>query len=847
MTTQQRRWEITQDSPHDLHIASDARLSKTSYVNDQSWDIRLGSGEEPSIKIQTQYGQRVGLASLVPMWTINKRSIYQAQTYHNQAMITGFAPNRITVEADILPDLHLVADHIAMSSQVIAGIYTLENKTKNELSIRLDLFGHVIKNDEEQKLAIITMSKGEGHALSLGNYARLSPVVLIEDGNSDTIYSGNARPKIGKSITIPANSTQSIRFVHVGLGDLRQSLIEARRWLVADWQGFIQSIEQASQAIPTIQTGNLDWDLVIASAYNRLMQSILKANGNFPRETFVTGRLPNYGFSKSGNGTDYPRMWQGQSVDSAYLLTQALANINPSAVQGIIRNYIALQKKDGFIDLIPNLAGENSDILCTPILARMAWTVYEASQDIDFLKENFDGLLQFFEHCLNQDADDDGIPEWLDQRQTHYSAFPTFGMGRDWAQGANIKFIESPDLIAYLISEATALSKMADLLQEKSAKKAIDKISKTLSTALDSMWDTDHYAYRDRDTHISSSGKDLLNEGNGDIEHVLETALLVPSRLVIKIMGGARHTPKVTLHIAGINTEGEPIKETANVGAFYWYTGEGVYTSKTVFTQVNKIWCEGLSRVYRINAKTLDTTGIDINTLMPLITDISKAKADTLADLALNSEAFLRPNGITMTHLDNHFDPANAEGAGGIWMYWQTLIAEGLIRAGKGSKVTDIVKSQLDMLVTILSENHETAQFYHSDEARGRSEKGHVNGSAPVYLIQKLMGIQVLSHDKVVLSENFAWGRAVTIRQHGVYVRRTTKRIKIEFSSGEVVELDTPLKKDEIIHASKPVEKMSFQAIELTSNEKQAIPDPVPPSSTQDSSSNRVIIEVDTE
>ena len=72
----------------------------------------------------------------------------------------------------------------------------------------------------------------------------------------------------------------------------------------------------------------------------------------------------------------------------------------------------------------------------------------------------------------------DGIPEWLDQRQTHYSAFPTFGMGRDWAQGANIKFVESPDLIAYLISEATALSKMADLLKEKSAKKALSKIAK---------------------------------------------------------------------------------------------------------------------------------------------------------------------------------------------------------------------------------------------------------------------------------------------------------------------------------------------------------------------------------
>lgn len=848
MTHQHRSWEISQDSPHDLHIASDARLSKTSYVNDQSWDIRLGSGDEAALKIQTQYGMRVGLASLVPMWMVDDRSIYQAQTYHNPPIITAFAPNRITVETDILPDLHLTADHIVLTSQVMAGIYTLSNNTSKAISLRLDLFGHVIKNDEEQKLALITMAKGEGHALSLGNYARLSPVILIESGNSDTIHTSNARPKIGTSFTVPANSSHAIRFVHVGLDDLKQSLAEARRWLVADWQAFIMSIEQAEQAIPIIQTGNLEWDLVIASAYNRLMQSVLRANGSFPRATFVAGRLPEYGFSRSGNGTDHPRMWQGQSIDSAYLITQALATIDSTSVEGIIRNYVALQKKDGFIDLVPNLAGENSNLLCTPILARIAWAVYEVTGNTDFLKENFDGLKLFFEYWLTQDVDEDGIPEWLDQRQTHYAAFPTFGMGRDWTQGANIKYIETPDLIAYLLSEAQALINMSDvLLKDKSAKKSLNSAIKVLSSALDDMWDSDHFAYRDRDTHISSIGKDLLVEGKGDIEHILEKALLIPNRLVIKIKGGSRHTPKITLHIAGINSDGEPIKETANVGAFYWYTGEGVYTSKTVFSQVNKIWCEGLSRVYSITAKTLDTTGIDINSLLPLITDLPKSKADKVAKQALNSEAFLRPNGITMTHLDNHFDPANAEGAGGIWMYWQTLIGEGLINAGQASKVSDFVKTQLDMLVSILRDNHQTAQFYHSDSPLALSEKGHLNGTAPIYLIQKLMGIQIPSHDKVILSEDFGWGRAVTIRQHGVYVRRTTKSIKIEFASGKIVEMDAPLKETSVIKDPNPVEKPSYSPIALTSTQKEAIPDPTPPPPSAESSGQRIIIEVDTD
>lgn len=849
--TNLRQWELTSDSPYTLHLASDARLSKTSYINDQSWDILLGSGDEAAIKLQTRYGSRTDLTSLVPMWQVDERVIYQAQTYHNAPIISAFAPNRMILHADIMPNVALIADHIVFSSQVMGGQYTIENNTKKTLTIRLDLFGHSIAKDEEQKLAIITMANDAGHALSLGKYKRLAPVVLVEGGNADSMKTGNARPKVGTNITIKAGTSETVRFVHAGLDDIRQSLAEARRWLVADWATFIATIETASQAIPTIQTGNLDWDIVIASSYNRAVQSVLRANGIFPRETFINAREPKYGFSRAGNGTDHPRMWQGQAVDSAYLLTPILASIYPKAAEGIIRNYVALQKRDGFIDLLPNLGGEHSDILCTPILARMAWRVYDITGNQAFIEDNFNGLKEFFDYWLAQDVDDDGVPEWLDQRQTHYAAFPIFGMGREWTQGANLSTIETPDLIAYLLSEADALIRMADIVKDKRAKSDLAKAIETLSQALDSFWHDDHYAYRDRDTHVTSTGKVILDEGKGDAEHILEEALLIPNRVIVKITGGSRHVPKVTLHIAGINTEGDPVRETANFGAFYWYTGEGVYTSKTAFSQINKIWCEGLSRVYSITAKTLDTTLMDINTLVPLINIIPDKHSKALAKLALDDDIFLRPNGITMSPANQaNFDPANADGAGGIWMYWQTLVGIGLIEAGKGSKVADIVKSQLDMLVSILQTSHQTAQFYHSDEPKAISEKGHLNGIAPLYLLQNLMGVLISRNDTVVLNQDFGWGRAVTIRQHSVYVRRTTKSIKVEFASGHTVELDAPLQESITIIDPNPIARVALNDIDLPEQAKVVIPDPTPPPPpTPDASSSgkRVIIEVDTD
>lgn len=207
----------------------------------------------------------------------------------------------------------------------------------------------------------------------------------------------------------------------------------------------------------------------------------------------------------------------------------------------------------------------------------------------------------------------------------------------------------------------------------------------------------------------------------------------------------------------------------------------------------------------------------------------------------------MRPNGITMTHIDDvHFDSTNAEGAGGVWLYWQTLLGEALVDTGYGDAVTDMVKEQLKMLVQVLEQNHESAQFYDSDDPIALGEKGHLNGIAPVALLQKLVGVQIRSHKSVWLDGAFAWGRGITIRQHGVYVRRTTKRIKVEFASGHVVELDTPLSQAMLIEDPAPIIPENIELIALPDAVKARVTTSEPPVQSPPAP-KRVIIEVDYE
>ena len=54
----------------DRHIGYDARLL---------FDV-AGAGDEPAVTLHTRYGGRAGLISLVPIWTIDGRQIYQSMT-----------------------------------------------------------------------------------------------------------------------------------------------------------------------------------------------------------------------------------------------------------------------------------------------------------------------------------------------------------------------------------------------------------------------------------------------------------------------------------------------------------------------------------------------------------------------------------------------------------------------------------------------------------------------------------------------------------------------------------------------------------------------------------------------
>ena len=636
-----RRHSIKADRAFDFHLAADGRTSRTDYVDDQSWVLRLGARDEAALAFQTQFGGRAGLVSLAPMWVVASGVIYQQLGYAREPEITYFAADMVQVEAAPIEDLEMIARFWAMDSRAAGGEFNLVNYSAERRSLQLDLFGHVVIKGRRQKLNVLTMAD-YSLALHLGEIGNLNPVVTLE-GASVEVYGGRiSSPKIGCLVELAPGASRRIPFVVAGLADMRDSYSVAMNWMSRPWAPYFEQIDRGAAAIPKISTGESAWDLLADHSAAQLIKSLMNPTDHLPHHSLVAYRCADRGWSRRGDGSDHVRAWSGQDPTYTYPAVLALAGIDRDLAKGIVRNYFTAGDETGFIDRRPGLGGQRQGVLLMPILARLCLTLVEETDDRDFALEALPSLRAFFARWLTEDADGDGVPEWQSERQMGYIAFPTFGRGQGWAQGASPRQLESPDLLAYLISEADALRQLADLTGEKETAEFAAEQLQLLEAHLEEFWDGERYAYRDRDSHATSAGIDLVYRGAGDKSHEIGQELTNPARVIVRIVGGVTQRPRITMRLEGKDQNGADILVEASVDEFLWQNRQGVFITRQPLSQVERIAIKGLSRVYKVYARTLDSSRLDINALLPLWSGrLSPGRAAALAETALDEARIL--------------------------------------------------------------------------------------------------------------------------------------------------------------------------------------------------------------
>jgi glycogen debranching enzyme len=488
------------------------------------------------------------------------------------------------------------------------------------------------------------------------------------------------------------------------------------------------------------------------------------------------------------------RAWGGSSPQQAYLAAANIAPVNADLAQGILRNFLAVQKPDGWVDWKPGqpLLPTQESTLCPPLLARLAWTVFQYTEDDSFLRESLPKLVRFLQRWLqpDRDVDGDGLPEWQSEAQMGYVFLPTFAAWQTWGQGADIRTVESPDLLAYLVSEARSLHEIAHYLRDENTAQAIKPQLERLTAALESLWNTEagRYTYRDRDTHSTQPGQTLFIEARG-MEVIPVAAELQPAnRILLRVKGGTDAQPNCTFILHGRDASGAAITEAIEGEALIWVRGHGVVTSNHVYSYLDQVTVERLSRVYSVDIQSVDTTREDLTHYLPLWSGgIPAGRAESLIARLTDPDLFWRAGGVPLCPAtDPNYDPSNADGCGGSWPYWQTLIAEGLIEQGAIAQATDLCKRLLTAQTATLREHKAFREFYHAERPEGLGDR-RLSGLPPLHLLLRVLGVRIISPTTVWTGGAFAWGSPVKIMQHDVIVERSAEQTVITFPSADPI------------------------------------------------------------
>jgi hypothetical protein len=752
-----RPWQIPFSSAYPLYLAADARLSSTDARGEGVWEVHPGEGESALFGLHTRYGGRAGMVSLVPMWLLGDGVIYQAAQYTGPTTIRAFAPGFAQLQTKITPHIALLAEFWTMESRVVGGRFTLRNTGKQSITLRLDMLGFVGMDGREMPTKVIFIP-GERHALSLGVIRDLTPILMLEGGFAAAESGGN---KISASISLAPGAKTSVRFVCAAQEDARSSLSLAKRWLLTDWGPYFKKFSVASSAIPRIETGDSDLDARIALGYMGLVQSFVHAPERAAQPILIAQR-------GSVKATRAP-----VPAHLIYTHTLSVAAVDSALSHGIVRNLLATQRDDGWIAAEPPI-GDRPSVLHVPLLARLAWSIFQYSEDSAFLKEVYPGLRRFFARWLasDLDADGDGAPEWQSTAQMGMMTRLSLASVR-----VNARRVETPGMIAHLLSEALSLREIAHFLRDETGAAEYATQVERLRGVLEGFWDADkgRYTYRDRDTHQAAPAQTLLTDGAGDADHLPVLAVSPPARIVVLVEGGFEHTPNFTMTVQGIGRDGGEIVETADSTSFEWETGRGYYTTEAVFARLDRVRCDGLVRVYKVSAFTPDLTMEDAEGLLPLWSaGIAPERAAALR--ARIASAYLAARGIAA-------EPIITEESARVFTALNTLLGEGLLEYGD-ALAGEVVRRQLT----------------------GRAATPVTAESLPpLHLLLRTIGVRVISKTKVWTGGAYLWDRPIKVTHKGVTVERSAQGTRITFASKQAVELPPDALWQEVV--DRPIER----------------------------------------
>jgi hypothetical protein len=790
-----RDWTLGPGDPLALSMAADFRLCTTDYVNDQIWELETSGGDPPALALCTTYGLRARAMRIFPRFSMEGQVITNPASFLLPPRLCRFYPNFLHFDFSPFPNIDVIAEYWVPDSHTTAGRFTVTNRGGETLSLLLELCGQLAPL-EGQSLAPLSV-----HSVNIlaGRTSNLAPVIFLSGGPQP---GSGPYPSLALDLVLATGSSHSVTWVQAALANPSDSFELARHTANRPWEAERARIElvNIAQTIE-VHTGDLDWDAALALSQKTALGLFFGPSQYLPCPSFVIARQPDYGYSPRGDGSDYPPLWSGQPPLEAFYMASLLPGA-PELAAGLIRNFLAVQTKEGAIDWKPGLAGQHGQWLAAPLLASLAWQTYRRTLDTGFLREIQAGLNTFIQCWFTEqhDRDLDGFPEWDHPLQTGLEDNLTFTVWQAGGQGGEISAAESPALSAMLFREIRSQAHIARVLDQLQEREGLDLKSGELRLLTEQCWDDTAVLYHDRDrtTHRSPTGK-ILAKQRGAGKLALHQSMRQSARLLVRIYlkDEATRRPEIVLY----GQDGEtPQSERLEHMDFQWGTGLAVATSRQLYTRLDEVEISGVERRDQVSLQVMDFSNEDISLFLPLWAGVPNLqRANTLISRTLlASDRFWRPYGIPTCHptmpaaRQNESDSAMDSTCQAVHLPWNALIGEGLLVYGLRDEAAQLVSRLMTAVIQNLKKRHAFQQAYHSETGMGIGIRNPVQGLAPLGLFLEVLGFEIQSPKRVTLTGKNPFPWPVTVKYRGLTVTRQAEQTVVIFPDGQTATLNDP-------------------------------------------------------
>lgn len=778
-----RTWNLGLNDPLMLTLCADARICPVDYLNDHIWQLSFGGNEPEALTLFTTFGLRVRAMRLFPRF-LHKDKVFSAPAdFFQPPRVTRLFPNDIEVRFSPFRGLDVSAEFRVFNSQAIGGRFTFHNPSVLSENFTFEWCGLLTPLKDGEGMRAVQFGI---HPVLQGRADGLAPVCFITGG----LRAGSGPyPCLTEQVNLSPGGMRQIVWALVSLPEASQSYESARQVCARPWEADLARIQLTHRSeCLEITTGNPEWDAVF-NLSQRLAASLFFPPGtHLPRSSFVLARQPDQGFSLRGDGSDYNSLWNGVTALDCWYLSRLVLPGMAERLAGLVENFLSTADSRGQLDWKPGLAGQRSRRMAQPLLAHLAWEVYQVQPDLKWLSKVYPGLLAFFRHWFSarHDRDQDGFPEWEHPYQSGLEFSPLFDVTFPASQGVEPTLVETPALPAMLFAEAASLLKMAAVLGEENDKEWLEARQKHLADLIEGLWNEEEgiYTHRDAHTHAVSRAEVLLTfDGRG--KYPLQRGLNPPARLRLQLETQTELTRRIHIRLKGRDAFGNPLEEEITPQQVSWLHGSGRYTGQAVFSFIDSVEVLNLHPGDRGRLASIDFFDEDISLLLPLWAGIpTMDHARRLVNETMRSR-YLQPYGL-VSHPLRGQQTASGQNPP-VLLPWNVLIGEGLIRYGYLSEAVHLFDGWMKAIIQSLKKEHAFRAAYHPISGQGMGEKNVLIGAAPLGFFLRLLGVRLLSDFRIILTHLNPFSFPVTVQYRRITLTFLADGTRITLPDGQVI------------------------------------------------------------